>query len=43
MNSLKTALAFVAKLGAVVSFQEHSFFYLAHQGQSWPWDSQLAD
>ena len=43
MNSLKTTVAFVAKLGAVVSFYKYSFFYLAHQGQSWPWGSQIAD
>ena len=44
MNSLKTTLAFVAKLVAVVLFEAYSFFfYLAHQGKSWPWGSQIAD
>ena len=35
MNNLKTTLALVAKLNAEVSFEAYSFFYLAHQGQSW--------
>ena len=43
MNSLKTTLAFVATLDSEVSFQADSSFYLAHQGQSWPWGSQIAD
>ena len=43
MNSFKTTLALVAKLAAMVSFEAYSFFYLARQGQSSSWDSQIAD
>ena len=44
LNILKTTVAFVANLGTEYHFKHTvCFFYLAHQGQSWPWDSQMAD
>ena len=43
MKTLKRTLAFVAKSVAGVSLQAYNYFYLAHQGQIWPWGSQIAD